>query len=104
MKITTKTANGTSFYGSTIIATPNQLKSILGPPSFIADGIEDKVNLIWDCETDQGEVFTIYDWKEYRTVHMDEKITFNIGGFKSSVTEKIKWNLSLALELQIHHN
>jgi len=100
MKTTTKTTDGTSFHGSTITTTTSQITSILGPPSFIGHSIEDKVNLVWDCETDKGEIFTIYDWKEYKTIKPNDTITFHIGGFKSSVTEKVKWNLSLALNLE----
>jgi hypothetical protein len=32
-------------------------------------------------ETEDGEVFTIYDWKEYRMIDVNEKIEWHIGSF-----------------------
>ena len=36
-------------------------------------------------ETDEGEVFTIYDWKNYRKLRLDEYVTWNIGARSKSV-------------------
>jgi len=72
---------GTSFYGVTLIVTPQQLIDALGEPDFFDNDGHDKVNMEYDLETEDGIVFTIYDWKEYRPLQMDEKIEFHIGGF-----------------------
>ena len=80
MKKTEKSANGTSFHDVTITTSINELTRVLGEPSYTGDPIEDKVTVEWVCETEEGEVVTIYDWKEYRSIGKDEKIEFHLGG------------------------
>lgn len=73
---------GTSFYGLLLTATPNELISALGDPHYEDDSVDEKVSLEWDFETEDGLVFTIYDWKEYdapASLHRDEKYDFHIG-------------------------
>ena len=80
MKKTEKSANGTSFHDVTIKTTVNELTRVLGEPSYTGDFSEDKVTVEWICETEEGDVVTIYDWKEYRSIGKDEKIEFHLGG------------------------
>jgi hypothetical protein len=80
MKKTEKSANGTSFHDVTIKTTVNELTRVLGEPSYTGDFSEDKVSVEWICETEEGEVVTIYDWKEYRSIGKDETIEFHLGG------------------------
>jgi len=80
MKKTEKSANGTSFHDVTITASINDLTRLLGEPTYVGDFSEDKVTVEWICETQEGEVVTIYDWKEYRSIGKDEKIEFHLGG------------------------
>jgi len=80
MKKTNASASGTSFHDVTVITSINALTSLLGEPSFTGDPIEDKVSVEWVCETQEGYVVTIYDWKEYRTLGKDEMVEFHIGG------------------------
>lgn len=75
----TDRANGTSFHGTEFRATVNQIVSVLGEPTIAENTGEDKVNFEWICETETGEVFTIYDWKEYRPLDLDEPIDWHIG-------------------------
>ena len=84
-KKTYKSTDGTSFFGTTIRATVNQLISAFGEPSDDSNTGEDKVNFEWEMETEDGEVFTIYDWKEYRMIDVDEYIVWNIGAMSKSV-------------------
>ena len=86
MKITKSSTNGTSFHDVVIKASVNDLISILGEPSYQNNTGDDKVNFEWDCETEDGDVFTIYDWKEYRPVGKDEVIEFHIGAHSKSVS------------------
>lgn len=79
-KLTDQTANGTSFHHSTITASAKELIAALGEPQCQSNNGEDKVNLEWTCETENGKVFTIYDWKEYREISMHEMITWHVGG------------------------
>ena len=84
-KKTYKSADGTSFHGTTIRATVNQLISAFGEPSDDSNTGEDKVNFEWEMETEDGEVFTIYDWKEYRMIDVDEYVVWHIGAMNKSV-------------------
>jgi len=84
-KKTYQSTNGTSFHGVVIRATVNQLISAFGEPSMEYNTGEDKVNFEWEMETNIGEVFTIYDWKEYRPIGRDEYVTWHIGANSKSV-------------------
>ena len=87
MKRTTKTANGTSFYNDTFNASVADLRKICGIPVMECNDGSDKVNFEWEMETEDGDVFTIYDWKEYRTLSETESIEWHIGGDNGSVTD-----------------
>ena len=78
-KFTNKTSIGTSFHSVVFSATPQQLIDLFTPLHEQNDG-EDKVNFDFTLETESGEVFTIYDWKEYRPLQMNETIEWHIGG------------------------
>jgi hypothetical protein len=79
IKKTNKSMNGTSFHGATISATLADLQVILGAPSNTGDS-NDKVQNEWDLELEDGTVFTVYDWKEYRNYLDKETIEWHIGG------------------------
>lgn len=99
MKKTNQSATGTSFHSCTITATVNELTAILGEP--ITGSIEDKVTHEWEMETEQGDIFTVYDWKEYREIEPDEKINWHIGGKSAGVTIQAQAELITALTTQI---
>ena len=84
-KKTYQNTDGTSFHGVVIRATVNQLISAFGDPSMEYNTGEDKVNFEWEMETNEGEVFTIYDWKEGRPLGKDEFVTWHIGS-KGQIT------------------
>jgi hypothetical protein len=84
-----KDTSDTEFYGTTITTTVNKLKKLLGEPYSNNTG-EDKVNFDWDCETEDGDVFTVYDWKEYREISEDEFIEFHIGAISKQISEQAK--------------
>lgn len=88
MKKSDKNPNGTSFHSSVIIATVSQLRKAIGEPDMECNDGGDKVNFEWHCETEDGDVFTVYDWKEYRRLSEDEEIEWHIGGHSRKVTEK----------------
>jgi hypothetical protein len=87
MKRTDKSPTGTSFHGTTIKATVNELYEILGEPDCVCNDGQDKSNYDWTGETLFEDVFTVYDWKEYRPISSDEIITWHIGGKSLMVTE-----------------
>jgi hypothetical protein len=65
----------------------------LGGPQHLQNDGSDKTNVDYECETENGDVFSIYDWKEYRSIGMNETIEFHIGGMGRSVTEQAKEEL-----------
>lgn len=89
-KHTKKSTSGTSFHGTTIRTTVGKLKQLFPRSYYEQNNGEDKCNYDFSLETEDGDVFTIYDWKEYRPIGNDETIEFHIGGFSSTVTVQSK--------------
>jgi hypothetical protein len=87
MKPTFKSTGGTSFFGTELVASVNELKHILGEPYYNGNDGEDKINFEWEMETNKGDVFTVYDWKEYRSIGLDEAIVWHIGGKSKTITD-----------------
>jgi hypothetical protein len=79
MKPTNQDSDGTSFYGVKVDASLRSLTQILGEPTYQNNTSEDKTNVEWVMETEDGDVFTVYDWKEGRPIDEDEIITWHIG-------------------------
>jgi hypothetical protein len=86
MKKTEKSSDRTSFHNVTIKTTINELVRVLGEPRYQTNDGEDKVNVEWVCERANGDIVTIYDWKEYRPLDGDEKIEFHLGGHSQLIT------------------
>ena len=86
MKYTTKSAEGTGFFGDAFNASVQDLRIILGEPNFECNDGSDKTNFEWVMETESGEVFTVYDWKEYKKLKENEIIEWHVGGHSESVT------------------
>jgi hypothetical protein len=98
MKKTEKSINGTSFHDVVINSSINELTQLLGEPSYYNNSGDDKVNVEWDCELEDGRVVSLYDWKEYRPVGKDEVIEFHIGGFSKLDTIDARLELLKALK------
>lgn len=99
MKLSSKDPTGTSFWGSTVLASYNQLcDAIGGKPQGGGCG---KSLYDWTCENDLGEVFTVYDWKEYRNFGKDEQVYFHIGGHNKEATELAKKEIENRLIPQV---
>jgi hypothetical protein len=97
LKKTSKEVFGTSFHLSTVRASVNELVSIIGEPTYNDNTGKDKVNFEWELEDENGNVVTIYDWKEYRKIGMDEKIEWHIGGMSKEITDNAKEEIDLVL-------
>ena len=80
--------SGTSFFNDTIQASVTDLRKIFGEPDDDNNSGDDKVNYEWICETSAGEVFTVYDWKNYRSLGDNEIVSWHIGGPNSMVTDQ----------------
>ena len=98
MKRTFKSTFGTSFLGDTILTSINDLKKIGIFPVCEQNSGNNKTNFDFDLETEKGEPFTIYDWKLYRPIGLDEKISFHIGAFTKEASERAKSELIEALQ------
>ena len=83
----------TSFHDTIIRTTVSKLRKAIGDPQGEQNDGNDKTNFDWNCETSDGKVFTIYDWKEYRKISENEIIEFHIGGNNKLVTEQAKREL-----------
>ena len=81
---------GTSFHGVTLTTTPQQLIDALGEPQYFSNDGSDKTNMDYSLETEDEIAFTIYDWKEYRPLQMDETIEFHIGALSSTQSIEAK--------------
>lgn len=90
MKTTEKLEGGTSFHDTTIDCSVMKLIEILGAPKYVTNDGSDKTNYEWVMETDNGEVFTVYDWKYYRPLFMNEVVEWHIGGKSKAITERAK--------------
>ena len=90
MKPTFKEIDGTSFHDTTVGTTVHTLNKLLGEPTYVDNTGMDKVNYEWIMETNDGNVFTVYSWKEYKILHEHEIIEFHIGGYSKLITEQAK--------------
>jgi hypothetical protein len=97
MKQTTKSTDGTSFHDTTFRATVSELRRVLGEPADANNTGDDKVNYEWEGETDAGDPFTVYDWKNYRPIDDDEKVFWHIGGFNKEATDQARREILDAL-------
>ena len=87
---TDRNTSGTSFHGVRITASPNELIQILGEPTEDSNGHGYETNLEWDCETDLGDVFSIYDRNHHRRIMPDEKIEWHIGAHSLAIAFEAK--------------
>ena len=90
---------GSSWFGDLIVTNYPKLKEILGRPTFEDNTGQDKTNMEWVCESRDGFVFTIYDWKEYKPLNEEYNYGFHIGGFSEEETKKAKAELELMIDV-----
>ena len=82
--------NGTSFHSNEVRASPEQLREAFGEPAFDDNFGHDKVNMEWSFEDDEGNVFTLYDWKHYRPLYMECGVNWHIGSKTPELEEKFQ--------------
>lgn len=92
MKKTYQNTDGTSFHDVVVTTSVDNLTKVFGKPDNNNTG-EDKVNFVWDMETDNGDVFTIYDWKEYRILDLDERIEWHIGARSKIISNTAQYEV-----------
>ena len=96
-KQTAQSPIGTSFHDTVINASVNDLTKVLGKPYMHKNLGDDKTNFEWRMELNDGSVFTVYDYKEYRVLDQREIIEWHIGGLNCLVTEGAKAFIKEAL-------
>lgn len=84
--------SGTCFFGTTVLASLNQILKVLGDEHFSTN----KTTHDWACKMDSGEIVTVYNWKTGRP-KPDQKIDWHIGGFNKESTEMAKMELENSL-------
>lgn len=92
-KKSNQSTNGTSFQDVTFKASVNQLTNVFDEPDYGYNTGEDKTNFEWEMETDNGDVFSIYDWKEYRELNLDETIEWHIGSNSRSISSDAQYEV-----------
>lgn len=78
--------SGTSFHGVYLKCSMRKLMKAMGEP---IDEVCSKINYEWRGTTDDGKIFTVYDWKGSRP-KMDQVIEWHIGGHSKEVTERAR--------------
>jgi hypothetical protein len=92
-KKTNSSTDGTSFQDVTFKASVQDLINVFGESDYRDNTGEDKTNFEWDMETDDEEVFTIYDWKEYRKLDLNEQIEWHIGAHSRSIAGEAQYEV-----------
>lgn len=85
--------SGTSFHGVTITSTPKKVESVMGSSVYSCN----KTNFNWYGMTNDGQIFTVYDWK-MGEVSKNQTVEFHIGGFSKESEEKAKEELIALLK------
>jgi hypothetical protein len=93
MKRTKQSTVGTSYHGVTIKTTIDKLVTAIGGPTKIQES--EVIDLYWDCETEDGNVFSIYTFLEEDT---DDEVIFRIGSFLKSVSNTAKEEVEALLK------
>jgi len=91
-KKTYQDTDGTSFQNVVVTTSVANLTKIFGEPYNNNTG-EDKVNFEWEMETDEGNVFTIYDWKVGRPLSVDEPVEWHIGAKSRSIASDASYEI-----------
>ncbi|MCP4984866.1 MAG: hypothetical protein GY928_02015 [Colwellia sp.] len=103
MKATKQSTDGTSFNGTEIVAylirvfrVANELDAL--SDDYIKCKDEFVMSVHFEFETDNGDVFTVYNLDVYRDKYKHEPTTFRIGGKGRYVTETALDELKEELE------
>ena len=101
-KTTKKSTDGTSYYGIFVSTTAKSLIDIFGKEQLVDQCSKSKRQ--WFCETSNGKVFTVYDYKWYRDISLEEMVDYHIGGFCKEDTMQAKKEIEKILNLESFGN
>ena len=80
-----------SYHDVNINVTPKQLIDLCTKYDIkfhMCNDGEDKVNFDFEFGTEDGLRFFVYDWKEYRSLSLNETVSFHIGAKDRSTSNK----------------
>jgi hypothetical protein len=91
----------TCWLGHTIITKPRKLIELakkVNAEYFNDNDGSDKSNFDFIFLNSEGNVFTVYDWKEYRPLDLDENVEFHIGAHNNENASQGVIDLNKALD------
>jgi hypothetical protein len=91
----TKSVVGTSYHGINIETTASKLNKKYGKSEVSGDG---KTQREWNLETNDGEPFTVYDYKEGRKIKLSEVYQYHIGAMDEQTAAKVRRELKSDLK------
>ena len=97
MRPTNKKHSGTSFYDEVIHSTLKKLREVIGDEDTDFKSGDNKVRYHFTRELDNGDVITIYDWKEYRNFDENEIISWHVGGFNKRSTMNARYQIEMLI-------
>lgn len=68
-----------SFHGHSVHTSKDDLEKVCGKVMFTDNDLAEDVKHVWEMQSEDGTLFTIYDYKEYREYPSNEKIDWHIG-------------------------
>ena len=71
-----------SWHGDYVTTTPKKLMDLadkLEAEYYCGNDGDDKTNFDFEFLTSEGIYFTVYDWKEYRKLNVNEAVDFHVG-------------------------
>jgi len=95
----TKNFKGTwssSFHGHEVLTTPKKMIALAEKHDakfWNGNTGEDKSNFDFEFLNKDGNLFTVYDWKEYRKLSLNERVDFHIGAATSKVARESYYEL-----------
>lgn len=68
------------FWGTTLMATRNDLRKVLGKPCYFNNKVKEDIKIIWKSKTRDGRPFTIHDLMVDHVICGVEDIRWRIEG------------------------
>lgn len=99
---------GTSFFNDGIATSVSELRKKFGKETFNDNNGYDKTNIeffmMLEINQNISIPFTIYDWKEYRRIKLNELIYFHIGARNKAESDLVKFYLTKIFDKEFSDN
>ena len=97
MKQTIKNATGVHYLDVTVFATLDELIAVCGPPQYVHDVMRGSC-YEWGMETEDGDIFVIYDKLDHVMLDSMEPITWRIGSLNYLTADTARSEINQALK------